>query len=115
LYVEDNPLVREVTCELLEQAGRKIVALSSAEEALEAFRSNPYDLVITDVSLPIMSGVDLARTLLRDKPMLPIIIASGYSLEPGGQSWGRQVRTIIKPFEIDEIDALILELTGPRA
>jgi CheY-like chemotaxis protein len=99
-----------VTSELLAQEGRKIVALSSAEEALEAFRSNHYDLVITDISLPAMSGVDLARALLRDVPTLPVIIASGYSIDIGAQRWGKKVRTIIKPFESDEINELISEV-----
>jgi CheY-like chemotaxis protein len=111
LYVEDNTLVREVTSELLAQEGRKIVALSSAEEALEAFRSSRYDLLITDVSLPMMSGMDLARTLLREHPSLPIIIASGYSLDFGAEHWGRKVRSIIKPFESEEINALISEVS----
>jgi two-component system cell cycle response regulator CpdR len=112
LYIEDNPLVREVTAELLAEEGRKIVALSSAEEALEAFRSSRYDLVITDVSLPVMSGMDLTRTLLRDNPGLPIIIASGYSLDFGMENWGQNVRTIIKPFDGDEINGLIAELSN---
>jgi two-component system, cell cycle response regulator CpdR len=111
LYVEDNALVREVTSELLAQDSRKIVALGSAEEALEAFRSDHYDLLITDVSLPVMSGMDLARTLLRDHPTLPIIIASGYSLDLGAERWAQNVRSIIKPFESDEIDALIAEVS----
>jgi two-component system, cell cycle response regulator CpdR len=115
LYVEDNNLVREVTSELLAEDGRKIVALRSAEEALEAFRSDHYDIVITDVSLPVMSGVDLARTLLRDNATLPIIIASGYSLDFGIENWGQNVRTIIKPFESDEINALIAELSNGRS
>lgn len=113
LYVEDNALVREVTAELLSGHGRKIVALSTAEDALEAFRSNCYDLVITDVSLPVMSGMELTRTLLRDNPALPIIIASGYSLDIGVENWGRNVRAIIKPFEADEINGLIAELSKP--
>lgn len=84
--------------------------MESAEEALGAFRSSAYDLVITDVSLPVMSGMDLARTLLQERPALPIILASGYSLDFGLENWGRNVRAIIKPFESDEINALIHEL-----
>ncbi|MEA3196321.1 MAG: two-component system, cell cycle response regulator CpdR, partial [Gammaproteobacteria bacterium] len=61
LYVEDNPIVREVTTELLIQDHRHIVALGTAEEALKEFEEHPFDLVITDVSLPAMSGLDLAR------------------------------------------------------
>jgi CheY-like chemotaxis protein len=112
LYVEDNALVREVTAELLAQDKREIVACASAEEALEEFRKSAFDMVITDVSLPVMSGMDLARSLLRIKPRLPIIIASGYSLDFGLENWGGNVRAIIKPFEPPEIEALISDLTA---
>jgi two-component system cell cycle response regulator CpdR len=110
LYVEDNELVREVTAELLAQDQRQIVACADAEEALEQFRANPFDIVITDVSLPIMSGIDLARSILRIKPHFPIIIASGYSLDFGVENWGANVRAILKPFETPEIEALISDL-----
>src|SRR5271165_7124151 len=80
LYVEDNPIIRELTSELLAQDRRQVVALATAEEALDEFRERPFDVVITDVSLPVMSGLDLARSILTIKPEAPIIIASGYPL-----------------------------------
>lgn len=104
--------MREVTAELLAQDKREIVACASAEEALEEFRKSAFDMVITDVSLPVMSGMELARSLLRIKPRLPIIIASGYSLDFGLENWGGNVRAIIKPFEPPEIEALISDLTA---
>ena len=110
LYIEDNALVREVTAELLAQEQRQIVACADAEQALKTFREDSFDLVITDVSLPVMSGIDLARNLLRIKPHLPIIIASGYSLDFGLENWGANVRAIIKPFEAPEIEALISDI-----
>jgi CheY-like chemotaxis protein len=110
LYVEDNSIVREVTAELLFQDQRDIVAVATAEEALREFREHPFDVVITDVSLPQMSGLDLARKILDIEPKAPIIVASGYSLDLSLQSWGPNVRAIVKPFEATEIDALIAEL-----
>jgi two-component system cell cycle response regulator CpdR len=115
LYVEDNEIVREITYELLSAAEREIVALGSAEEALAAFCSQPFDILITDVSLPVMSGLDLVRNVLGMKPTLPVIIASGYSLDFGLENWGPNVRSIIKPFESPEIDALITDLTRRAA
>jgi two-component system, cell cycle response regulator CpdR len=112
LYVEDNDLVREVTAELLAQEQRQIVACADAEEALGKFSEAPFDVVITDVSLPVMSGIDLARSLLAVKPGLPVIIASGYSLDFGLENWGANVRAIIKPFEAHEIEALISDLVA---
>jgi two-component system, cell cycle response regulator CpdR len=111
LYVEDNPLVREVTSELLYQDDRQIVSCETAEAALSEFGSSAYDLVITDVSLPVMSGLDLTRKLRQLSPSLPIIIASGYAMQFAIEGLGPHVRSIVKPFGADEIDALIGELT----
>ena len=110
LYVEDNPVVREVTSELLINDQRQIVALGTAEEALQEFAEQTFDIVITDISLPAMSGLDLARKILTIEPKSPIIIASGYFLDLSLKTWGPNVRAIIKPFEGSEIDALIEEL-----
>jgi two-component system, cell cycle response regulator CpdR len=110
LYVEDNPIVREVTSELLVHDQRQIVALGTAEEALQEFSEHDFDVVITDVSLPAMSGLDLARKILNIEPKAPIIIASGYFLDLSLQTWGPNVRAIVKPFEGPEIDALIEEV-----
>jgi CheY-like chemotaxis protein len=108
--VEDNALVREVTHELLENDDREVIALDNAEEALEQFKNERFDVVITDISLPVMSGLDLARALLAMKPGVPIIVASGYALTEVVQNLGPSVRTIVKPFQAEQIDALIAEL-----
>lgn len=114
LYVEDNLIVREVTSELLAQDRRHIVALGTAEEALQEFKEGDFDLVITDVSLPVMSGMDLARNILDLKPDAPIIIASGYFVDLTLKPWGPNVRSIIKPFDGEEIDALIAAVCRGR-
>ena len=110
LYVEDNPIVREVTAELLVQDRRHIVAVDTAEEALRVFGESAFDVVITDVSLPQMSGLELARKILDIEPKVPIIVASGYYLDLSLQAWGPNVRAIVKPFEAADIDALIAEI-----
>lgn len=114
LYVEDNLLVREVTLELLAQDDRNFTAVGTAEEALEEFKVRPSDMVITDVSLPSMSGIELARNLLKIDPQLPIIIASGYALDFGTHEFGPSVRSIIKPFDAEDIDTLIGEIKRTR-
>ena len=110
LYVEDNALVREVTAELLAQEQRQIVACADAEAALGEFRGDSFDVVITDVSLPVMSGIELARTLLRIKPHLPIIIASGYSLDFGSKTGAPTFAPSSSHSREREIEALISDL-----
>jgi CheY-like chemotaxis protein len=113
LYVEDNDLVRDITHEILSQPSRTVVAVASAEEALKVFEPDAFDVVVTDVSLPAMSGMDLARQLLLRAPAVPIIIATGYSLQSESAALGERTRVITKPFEREQIDQLLDELCPP--
>jgi two-component system, cell cycle response regulator CpdR len=112
LYVEDVALVREITSELLARERWEIVAVGSGEEALGALEGNRFDLVVTDISLPAMSGVELARKLTQLAPSLPVILASGYALDLDPMRLGPTVRAIRKPFDRKQLDALIEELCG---
>jgi CheY-like chemotaxis protein len=114
LYVEDNDLVRSITHELLAQPSRTVVAVASAEEALKLFESDVFDVVVTDISLPAMSGLDLARRLLQRAPTVPIIIATGYKLTSESTALGERTRVITKPFEQEQIDQLLNELCPQR-
>jgi hypothetical protein len=89
LYVEDNPEIREMACELLAEDSREIVALATAEDALNAWGRGKFDILITDISLPGMSGVELARRILKKTPSIPIIIASGLLPRFGGMQSGQ--------------------------
>ena len=116
LYIEDNELVREITCELLARDAREIVAVGSGEEGLSAFKDSRFDIVITDVSLPAMSGFDLVRHVKRLAPSMPVILATGYPLDLDREQLGSKVRVITKPLEAPELDALIQDLChGPEA
>ena len=112
LLVEDNAFVREQTAEMLASDGREVVACETAEQAWLEFERLPSDVLITDLSLPYMSGMELARRVLAKRPTAWVVIASGYSLpiEPG--KLGPNVRFLRKPFETQEIEVL---LQGARA
>jgi two-component system, cell cycle response regulator CpdR len=115
LYIEDSDLVREITCELLARDNREIVAVGNGEEALAAFKGNRFDIVITDISLPAMSGIDLARKIKQLAPSMPVILASGYPLDLDDVRLGPKVRAINKPFDTQQLDALIQELSDSRS
>lgn len=110
-YVEDNDDLRETIGMLLEADDREIASFATAEEALAAFERRPCDVVITDVSLPTMSGVDLARAVLARAPGTWVILSSGYAISHGLETLGPHVRSLPKPFEVDEMDALLAEVT----
>lgn len=99
LYVEDNAQIAEITCLMLEDSGLDIVQANSAEEALRLIdaEASPFDIVLTDVVMPGMSGVQLARRLSQRFPDLPIVLVSGFS-EELTLGYGAQYELLRKPF-----------------
>jgi two-component system cell cycle response regulator CpdR len=107
LYVEDNPELRETIGMLMEGDGQTVTSCATAEEALELDAQQTFDLLVSDVSLPGLSGTDLARQLLAEDPDRWVVLCSGYDLGAYPSSWGSNVRTLLKPFELDELEDLL--------
>ncbi len=81
LFVDDEPFLAYLWEKMLERLGYQVLACTSGLEALEVFRAAPesFDLVITDQTMPRMTGAELAKELMRIRPGLPIILCTGYS------------------------------------
>jgi CheY-like chemotaxis protein len=81
LLVDDEEAIVKLERQMLERLGYRVTARYSSSEALKAFEMNPsaYDMVITDLSMPNMTGIQLARKMLALRPDLPIIICTGFS------------------------------------
>lgn len=81
LLVDDEAEIIRVVRQMLERLGYRVVALTSSLEALDTFRARAeeFDLVITDQTMPHLTGADLAREMLKLRPDLPIILCTGYS------------------------------------
>jgi YesN/AraC family two-component response regulator len=91
----------------MEGDGQTVTSCATAEEALELDAQQTFDLLVSDVSLPGLSGTDLARKLLAEDPQRWVVLCSGYELGSYPTSWGPNVRTLLKPFELDELDQLL--------
>lgn len=83
LLVEDEPVLLEMTSEMLESLGYQVVRAATPGEALSAFTEDPdaIDAMITDVILPEMSGPNLVVAIREDRPKLPVLYVSGYTAE----------------------------------
>jgi CheY-like chemotaxis protein len=82
LIVEDEPVLREMACDILSGYGYRIFEASSGKEALDTWqrKTNQIDLLLTDMVMPEgVSGADLARQLLAHHPRLKVIFTSGYT------------------------------------
>ena len=111
LYVEDNEELRETIAMLMEMEGRYITKCATAEAALALDTQEPFDVLVTDVSLPGMSGTDLARHVLAKDPERWVVLCSGYHFGAALASLGPHVRALVKPFELEDLDALLAELS----
>ncbi|MDK9706039.1 MAG: PocR ligand-binding domain-containing protein [Desulforhopalus sp.] len=81
LFVDDEGILAEMGKLILERLGYRVTARSNSIEALTTFQNEPeaFDLVITDQTMPGMTGVDLSRRILQIRPETPIILCTGYS------------------------------------
>lgn len=102
LAVDDDSLVLVNTVAMLEELGHQVFSAHSGMRALEIFQEqDTIDLVVTDQSMPLMSGVQLAEILRNSSPKIPIILASGFAdLPPGTQS---DLPRLTKPFGLSDL------------
>jgi PAS domain S-box-containing protein len=107
LLVEDEPAVRRVVARMLESRGIKVIEATDGRDGLRVGRSSleSPDLLITDITMPVMSGAELARTLTEERPDLPVLFLSGYSDGLVGQvsSELSRARFLQKPFAEDAL------------
>jgi PAS domain S-box-containing protein len=116
LLVEDDADIRASASELLSFLGHEVLAVESAEEARGALVADVFDVLFTDVSLPGMSGVDLAREAVRRRAGLRIVIASGHghaALDDGGPRLDGVV-VLPKPYALAQIQRALAQLMPAR-
>ncbi|APW40826.1 hypothetical protein RD110_20185 [Rhodoferax koreense] len=115
LYVEDNEDIREAFGALIEADHRHITAVADAEAALALFGTRHFDVLITDVSLPGLSGTDLAREWLKPDPLRWVLLLSGYAFGHGLQGIGANVRALVKTCDPGELEALLEKIEATLA
>ncbi|MFC1823165.1 response regulator [Thermodesulfobacteriota bacterium] len=116
LFIDDEPAMGETVRPMLERLGYHVTAKTSSLEALEAFHHDPdaFDLVITDQTMPNMTGVDLAGEIRKARPGIPVNLCTGYSEmidEVKAKEIGMQA-FVMKPVVMSEIAEMIREVLG---
>jgi two-component system cell cycle sensor histidine kinase/response regulator CckA len=118
LFIDDEEAQARSARHLLERLGYDVTTRTDSREALEAFRSQPaaFDLVITDQSMPGMTGVELAAELMHIRPGIPIILCTGFSEAVDGK--GAKAMGIsefmMKPFSARQLAEAIRRVLGER-
>jgi CheY-like chemotaxis protein len=116
LLVEDNEQVRQFAEDLLRDLGCEVIAAADGKEALELLDTQPVDLLFSDVVMPGISGIELARQARQLKPGLPVLLATGYSDEVVKNS--PEFEVVPKPYRPQQLGkaiAAVLSRHGERA
>ena len=107
LLAEDEESVRQLVARALTQDGHDVVATVDGAEALDALKreGGRFDLLLTDIKMPVMDGLALALAAARDHPTLPIVLMTGYADQRERASGldSLIVDVITKPFTLAEI------------
>jgi response regulator RpfG family c-di-GMP phosphodiesterase len=116
LVVDDDPLVLDFLRDVMAGEHCLVSATTTAEEGLELVAEHPFDLVLTDIRLPALSGLDLLRAVKARQPLTPVVLITGapsvnsavFALRHGALDYLR------KPFSMDEVQQLIRSVAATR-
>ncbi len=110
LVVDDEEVVRELTVEILRRSGHEPQGVASAKVALELLDEELFDLVVSDVVMPEMTGVEFLYELRKRRPELPVVLMTGGSKEPERATKAVELGAcslIYKPFSHTELTAAV--------
>ncbi|MEO0729377.1 MAG: response regulator [Pseudomonadota bacterium] len=105
LLAEDDDAMRGFLSRALDRAGHDVVALSDGQEAYERLQAEPFDLLLTDIVMPVMDGIELARRASEIDPRMKIMFITGFAavtLESDPAALD-ETRVLSKPFHLREL------------
>ena len=114
LVIDDEAPVRELVADVLASKGHRVTTATGGREGLDLFEAGQFDLVITDLGMPDMTGWDVARAIRLRHPGTPVLLLTG---------WGEVVETpegvsvdgiISKPFDVVKLTAAVGEALARR-
>ncbi len=118
LFVDDEPMLADLGYRMLSRLGYDVMTTTDDREALEHLRDNPhaYDLLITDQTMPHLTGADLIEASHKIRPDLPTILCTGYSqMINAEKAYDLGIDAfLMKPIEFPELAEIIQQLLPPR-
>jgi two-component system response regulator AtoC len=116
LVADDDKVSCRLFTEVLEGEGHEVSNAYSGEEALERLRGEPYDLLLVDVRMPGITGLDVTRTMRQEQPQLAIIVMTAFgSIETAVEAIQEgAVDYVSKPMNLDELKKIISRALGQR-
>jgi len=113
LVIDDNAAIRELLRFILEGEGYEVIEAADGAEGLQRYQADPTDLVITDLKMPGMDGLELLQTLQRAVPT-PVLMAISGDQEALTQAQGLTPYTFAKPLPLEQVLAAVRNLDLPQ-
>ncbi|HUL59253.1 MAG TPA: response regulator [Anaeromyxobacteraceae bacterium] len=116
LLVEDDDDNRELMAEVLASAGYDVVAAATGSEGLRTLSERSVDVVVTDIGMPGMGGLEMARAAKQIAPAVPVVVVTGWAeREDIVSARGREVDAVLlKPVDPDALAAAVGEAIRSR-
>lgn len=114
LVVDDDPVIGESFDRVLAPRGYAVIHAANGEQALERLAAEDYDLVYTDIKMPGVSGIEVARRVRASRPWLPVVIVTGYG-SAENQARAKEIGVaafLDKPLTADMIERATAEFTS---
>jgi PAS domain S-box-containing protein len=115
LVIDDDPVVREFVAVTLMDLGYQVVEAADGPSGLAAYHEAKPDVVVVDFVMPGMTGADVARTILTERPEQPILFVSGYSETDAVRQAAPHAPMLSKPFRADALDDMVRGLLAAQA
>ena len=112
LLIDDDPVVLSGLATLLRKAGHTVAEAESGSAGLASFRENPPDIVLTDFTMPGLTGWDVARTVKAINPRVPVVYVTGAAHEIAPHQRAVVEAIIEKPCGLTTLYTVIRRLTG---
>ncbi len=110
LFVDDHEVLARLSCEILETQGYRAVCAYNAHEALEKFKQEKFDILVTDFKMEGMNGLELARQVHATNPEIPVIIVTGYGpLDSGNDAKAVLQKEAMFPALLEKIKSYLGE------
>ena len=105
LIVDDEEKMLKYITKRLVRRGYEVCTASNGEEALASMKNNPFEVVLLDILMPAMDGIEVLRKIKKIAPQTAVILVTGHSsatLSAEGKKWGA-FDYILKPFDLDDL------------